>query len=163
MSVPVGVYYLGKTLTGEERYAQFSRMIEKVQICYNCVNTVNTTDNVLTGERRCVSTCDECIHQERVCDNCQLLGHVSHLQQLRKCDFCIRDNIPCSKLAVMVLSSDCETKNKVALETFQKKYTTNTLPADLKLVSAIPDAMHLGKSFKCSWSNWFIIAAPAYQ
>ena len=30
------------------------------------------------------------------------------------------------------------------------------LPPALELVVPLPDVVHIGKSCKCSWSNWFI-------
>ena len=58
---------------------------------------------------------------------------------------------------VIFVTSDCEEKNKKALEKFENDFSTGEISPEMYLVSAIPDAVHLGKTFKCSWSNWFIV------
>ena len=32
----------------------------------------------------------------------------------------------------------------------------NTMPPEPLLLTPLPDDVHIGKSLKCSWSNWFI-------
>ena len=35
--------------------------------------------------------------------------------------------------------------------------SSDTLPNELHTLTAIPDAVHVGKSMKCSWANWYLI------
>ena len=37
-----------------------------------------------------------------------------------------------------------------------RKSALQTIQAALLLLCAIPNAVHVGKSFKCSWANWFV-------
>ena len=32
----------------------------------------------------------------------------------------------------------------------------NTMPTEPLLLTPLPDVVHIGRSLKCSWSNWFI-------
>ncbi len=52
-----------------------------------------------------------------------------------------------------------ESKNKVALEMFHSQEQ----PIDMKLVSSMPDLVHLGITLKCSKSNWFIIVDDLFS
>ena len=50
----------------------------------------------------------------------------------------------------------CEECNKKALLVLNSSAKNETLPAELSIVVALPHVVHLGKSLKCSWANWFI-------
>ena len=156
VAFPVGVYYLTKKGSGEERYTQFSNMICTVQTCTTCLAAATAEQHIL-GHTQCYSYCQHCFTLKAVCDECQLLGHTSYIPQLKRCNQCVKDNVPCYKFAVIFLTSDCEEKNKKALERFQKSFEAETIQPEALLLCAIPDAVHLGKTFKCSWSNWFIL------
>ena len=56
----------------------------------------------------------------------------------------------------MVVVTDSEDFHKKALLTFNSNAADETLPAELSLIVALPDVVHLGKSLKCSWANWYI-------
>ena len=82
------------------------------------------------------------------------MPHSSHFPALGACERCLNQGKVFRNVAVFAHITDCEDKNKKAIETFPE-LRENT--PELSLVSMIPDAVHLGKSFKCSWANWFII------
>ena len=44
----------------------------------------------------------------------------------------------------------------LALLKLDKMSDDNNLPPELLLIVPMPDVVHIGKSLKCSWSNWFI-------
>ena len=115
ITFPVGMYYMPKSMSGDECYTQFKDMIKDVQVCANCVATSHSTENILGGYH-CSAYGADCVNQQMLCNNCQLLGHTSHMPQLQLCHKCATDNIPCNKLAVIFLSSDCEGNSKKALE-----------------------------------------------
>ena len=56
----------------------------------------------------------------------------------------------------MAIATDCEECNKKALVRLSDMADGKELPPELELVVPLPDVVHIGKSFKCSWSNWFI-------
>lgn len=91
-----------------------------------------------------------------VCQECQRKGHASYLPALRCCEYCLKESVQCRKVAVLAVVTDCEECNKQALLEIQKMSENNTMPPELLLLTPLPDVVHIGKSLKCSWSNWFI-------
>ena len=61
------------------------------------------------------------------------------------------------KLAAFVYTSDCEEGNKKALENISKQTEEGTIDPELALMVGLPDAIHVGKSLKCSFANWYIL------
>ena len=61
------------------------------------------------------------------------------------------------KLAAFVYISNCEEGNKKALENFNQQIEQGTIEAELVLIVGLPDAIHVGKSLKCSFANWYIL------
>ena len=53
-------------------------------------------------------------------------------------------------------SEFCEECNRKVLSAMNSSAKNQTLPADLFLVIALPDVIHLGKSLNCSWADQFI-------
>ena len=75
---------------------------------------------------------------------------------LRACNTCLKDGVTCNKDVVMAIVTDCEECNKQALLELDSMVETSALPPELVLAVPFPDVVHLEKSVKCSWSNWFI-------
>ena len=84
------------------------------------------------------------------------MGQVSHHPSLRACDSCSDRNVTCQKLVIMAVATDCKECNKKALVHLSDMADGKELPPELELVVPLPDVVHIGKTFKCSWSNWFI-------
>lgn len=61
----------------------------------------------------------------------------------------------CVNLAILALSSDCETGNRKAMELLEQHQKAGL--ADPQICVYLPDAVHVGKSCKCSFSNWFYL------
>ena len=59
-------------------------------------------------------------------------------------------------VAVLAVVTDCGECNKQALLEIKTMSENNTMPPDRLLLTPLPDVLHIGKSLKCSWSNWFI-------
>ncbi len=72
VSFPVGVYYLNKSNSGEDRYNQFIDMIKKVQVHAHCVRTGQIHNNILI-QSPCSSHCENCILKSAVCNACHIL------------------------------------------------------------------------------------------
>ena len=101
----------------------------------------------------CTSFCNVCYDFRSVCAECKMAGHVSYVPSLRACDYCLEQNIVCTRRIVMVLSSDCETGNKNAFEILNKKLQNGTIDPELELLCILPDCPHVGKSMKAAFSN----------
>ena len=151
ISLPVAVHYLPKSQNGQQTSLMYENIIQVCQMCSKCIST-KTNSDVISESDGCVSFCEECWKNQAVCSSCAELGHQSHLPQLRACNACVRGKQKCSKVAVCVLVMDCESKNKNAMQILKAES-----PYALNMLSPLPDVVHLGKSIKCSWANWFII------
>ena len=66
---------------------------------------------------------------------------------------CLEDSVQCRKVAVLAVGTDCEECDKQAIE---KMSENNTMPPERLLLTPLPDVVLIGKSLKCSRSNWFI-------
>ena len=69
---------------------------------------------------------------------------------------CLEESAQCRKVAVLAVVTDCRECNKQALLEIVKMSENNTMPPERFLLAPLPDVVHIGKSLKCSWSNWFI-------
>ena len=76
---------------------------------------------------------------------------------VRPCESCIRDGIQCIKIVVLVLTSDCEEGNKKIMESITNDLQINDADPCFSLINCLPDCVHVGKSIKCSFANWFIL------
>jgi len=59
-------------------------------------------------------------------------------------------------VAVVVVTTDCEESDKQLLTQLHDDDAKGHTPPELSLLAAMPDVVHLGKSLKCSWSNWIL-------
>ena len=156
-SIPVGVWYRPKSVSGEEMLQSIQKSAKTIQTCERCLKQQPATNHIVSFETsQCLSSCDECLELKSVCPNCKEKGHTSHLPSLRACNTCLDEGVKCNKFLVMVVVTDCEECNKKALSTLNSNAEDETLPGELSLIVALPDVVHLGKSLKCSWANWYI-------
>ena len=75
---------------------------------------------------------------------------------MRACNNCLKDGVTCKRVVVLAVVTDCEECNKQALLELDSLAENTTLPPKLLLAVPFPDVVHLGKSLKCSWSNWIL-------
>ena len=156
LSLPVAVQYLPKAVTGQQMRDRLSEMILSMQTCESCLSACQISDNVLDNQsciNTCNSFCEMCWQSQAVCPECKITGQLSHFPALRACDLCLESQTRCNKVAIFSIVTDCEEKNKKAMETWAGVLNNPYL----SLSTMIPDAVHLGKSLKCSWANWFLI------
>ena len=62
-----------------------------------------------------------CWEQKQVCDECLKNGQVSYSPALRACRHCLNNNVQCVNLAILALSSDCETGNRKTMELLEQR------------------------------------------
>ena len=60
------------------------------------------------------------------------------------------------RLAAFVYTRNCEEGNKKVLENLNQ-HIEGTIEVELALMVRLPDAIHVGKSLKCSFANWYIV------
>lgn len=79
------------------------------------------------------------------------------MPSLRACKRCIENGWLCSKRVILALVADCEEGNKKAFESIIAAVKDGAIDDRLKLLSVLPDAVHVGKSIKASFSNWWLM------
>ena len=71
---------------------------------------------------------------------------------MRACRRCLENHVQCVKFIVLTWSIDCESGNRKMADLVAEK------PIQfLVYLVVFPDVVHLAKTYKCSWSNWFLI------
>ena len=101
---------------GAQIKEQFLREIKLLQILKSCLGKVPTKDHVLSislkdAEALCDSFCEPCWNEKQVCAKCT--GNCESFHRcVRPFESCIRDGIQCTKIVVLVLTSDCKEGNK---------------------------------------------------
>lgn len=159
VAMPVSVTYKPKAgKTGEEMKEQFLNEVELLQTCHCCIKAAVTSRHILDKPATaiCKSACQACIESASVCDACLTQGQISHVPSLRACQRCLKENVQCCRAVVLVLASDCESGNKRAFELISQSKADGTLPPQFIFV-CLPDAVHVGKSLKCSFANWMLM------
>ena len=159
ISMPVAVSYHTKGgKTGEDMKELLLGQIQTLQLCKGCLE--RTPANELTvnfSEGVCCSSCEECLKNKEICTTCAEKNQPSHAPCLRACDRCLRDGKQCERCVILVLTTDCEEGNKKAMELIEQMQESETIDPALEYLAFFPDSVHVGKSLKCSFCNWFIL------
>ena len=82
--------------------------------------------------------------------------YTSHIPPLRACNTYLAGGLKCNRFLVIAVVTVYKECKKKALLVMNSNAKNETLPAELSLVVTLPDVAHLGKSLKCSWTNWLI-------
>ena len=159
VAMPASVTYKTKVgKTGREMKEQFLNEVEVLQTCHCCIKAAALSRHIIDKPATtiCKSECQACIETASVCNTCRAQGQPSHIPSLRACQRCLEANVQCSRAVVLVLASDCESGNKRAFELISQSKNDGTLPPHFIFV-CLPDAVHVGKSLKCSFANWMLL------
>ena len=146
-------YVPKKGKTGNDMKSFFEHHCSLIQTCQYCQSLSSLSDNIVREEcqTRCDSICTKCIDEGNVCCDCKREGQVNILPNLRACRPCLEAGIKCCKIAVLVLTVDCEEGNKQAMISMN-----NIENPHLQLLATLPDSVHVGKSLKASFANWYL-------
>lgn len=119
--------------------------VTQLQSCMACLET-----NAAIVETECCefSVCNACKELQSVCRECEVVGQPSHLPCLRASTKCLERNIKCTKCLVLTWSVDCESGNRKMADICGSEENPN-----LTYLVVVPDTVHLGKTYKCSWGN----------
>ena len=157
-SLPCAVEYSTKSgKTAESCHNMFIEQVKILQTCKSCQNRASSSKNIL-GKcfQQCQSFCQTCFEMKDVCEECKGKGQVSHHPSLRACRTCLDQNEECIRRAIFVATADCETGNKGAFEMIKKSVEDGNVDPDISLLTVLPDCVHVGKSLKSSFSNWWL-------
>jgi hypothetical protein len=159
ISMPMAVEYVTKAgKTGEDMLEMFANQIESLQCCQACVEKTRASELISQCNRdSCNKKCETCWEEKNVCDDCHQVGQISYSPALQACSSCLTNNTQCIHLAILGLSSDCEEGNKKAMELLEQLQQDCLVDPELEFCIFLPDAVHVGKSCKCSFSNWFCL------
>ena len=118
-----------------------------------------SSNSILIYNCDCTSRCECCLEEKEVCTTCKENGFQSIEPQLHPCGKCISDGKKCVKFVITSYSSDCEQKNKTALEIMhsRKEAEVEHRQSNLRLTEGTPDAVHVGKCLKGSLANWWLV------
>lgn len=157
-SLPCTVEYSTKSgKTAESCHNMFIEQVKILQTCKSCHNRASSSKNIL-GKcfEQCQSFCQTCFEMKDVCEECKGKGQVSHHPSLRACRTCLDQNEECIRRTIFVATADCETGNKGAFEMIKKSVEDGNVDPDISLLTVLPDCVHVGKSLKSSFSNWWL-------
>ena len=154
---PVSIEYLRSSVTGEEQLISSTSNMQNLPCCLNCLKTskMQFQGAVMTGLGQCNASCDKCLQEKDVCNECAALGHKFTNPALRACSECIENEQKCIKVCLLSWIIDCESKNKKSLQLFQTEKASNEVNQALSLVSPLPDAVRVAKLDRASFANWF--------
>lgn len=158
-SLPCAVEYVAKRgKTGEEMKNRFDTTCKLLHVCEACRNMVPSIENTMSleGINICDSACEECFKEKVVCEECKQYGHTSFFPSLRACKRCIEGVKKCVKAAALIVTVDCEEGNKKAMSDILEELENGTRDPSLSLVIPIPDSVHVGKSLKAGFANWYL-------
>lgn len=159
MSMPVAVsYHTRGGKTGEDMKELLLGQIQTLQGCKACLE--HTPSDELTVDLPkgvCCSTCEDCLINRKLCNSCADKNQPNYSPGLRACDRCLRDGKQCVRCLILVLITDCEEGNKKAMDLIGEMQEDKTIDPALEYLSFFPDSVHVGKSLKCSFCNWFIL------
>ena len=99
------------------------------------------------------SRCTDCIENKKACADCERKGHANIEPQLRACDYCLKNEEKCNKVAVIVVTQDSESRNSGGQKLLMEEKSENP---SLNIVSTIADAPHVTKRKRQGFSNWFL-------
>lgn len=158
-SIPCAVHYVTKKgKTGEKMKDFLETQCKILQICQSCQAEAPSVENIL-GEDAidlCKSMCYDCFNNKKVCDACKDQGQTSYYPSLRTRQKCTDAGKKCIKVAVLACIIDCEEGNKKAMTEMKENLEKGTVDPELALFVPLPDTVHVGKSLKARFANWYL-------
>ena len=141
-SLPCSVHYAPKSgKTAAEMKQLYETYCKIFQIFEACQEIAPSNENVLelSATDLCQSECNSCIAQKRVCSKCEDKKQVRFYPCLRACSRCIETGKKCVKIAILILSVDCEEGNKPAMVDMIKSLENDDADLSLQLMVPLPD------------------------
>ena len=137
----------------------FIEQTKILQICKACLEKVRSDDNTVLpcAVDACVSSCRACLDGGKPCPLCAVQNQPSHIPSLRACKRCLDAGEQCIHCIVLILTTDCEEGNKKAMDLIARRQDNKLIDPALQYLVFLPDGVHVEKSLKCSFCNWFIV------
>ena len=123
----------------------------------SCCQEITKVDNhIIEYSDVCSSRCELCVQIKDVFVACIKLGRSSYLPCLTACMRCSKHNQKCIKRIYVAAIADCEEGNKAAFCSLKDEIKQSRINPEFALLTPIPDALHVGKSLKAVFSNWYL-------
>ena len=85
-SMPVGVHYLPKSVTGNQTFSTLEEAVKTIQVCKNCICRQNAVQHMIDWKGSgCDGFCNMCWETKDVCPDCAEQGQTSYVPSLRAC------------------------------------------------------------------------------
>ena len=143
--------------TGTQIAEKYTEIIKTVSKCEACVRSKPAHLNTIPPETPCKSLCQDCWTNKDLCAQCRGLGRKTIYPQLEPCFQCLEKGINCKKVVFYFLAMDCFTGNRFMIEQFQKDLLDGTKDPEVFLTEPIGEIIHILKTIKSSFSNWFVL------
>ena len=143
--------------TGCQVAEKYTEIIKTVSKCEACVKSKSPQLNTIPPQTPCNSLCPECWSKRELCPDCSAKGRKTIYPQLESCFQCLEKGLKCKKVLVQVLALDCFTGNRFLIEKFQKELLEGTKDPEVFLTEVVGEIIHLLKTIKSSFSNWFLL------
>ena len=104
----------------------------------------------------CYSHCSDCTDLNTACDVCKEKGLKVIEPALRPCTYCMEKGVQWIKAAVICISQDSESRNAGTQKQLIHEKEEKSDPF-FSTVSPVPDAVHVAKRKRQSFSNWFLL------
>ena len=157
--LPVAVHYCSKVgKSGDNVKETFLDQIRLIQMCENYIVRTKDENMVLAKSNflLCESYCDNCFTSDAACANCSTKGQTQVNPALRALDYCLKNNFRCIRRVVLVITVACKSGNKQCLKQIQQELNESTINPHLPLLSLLPHVLHVFKTYKVSFSNWYL-------
>ena len=157
--LPVAEHYCSKVgKSGDNIKETFLDQIRLIQMCENCIVKTKDENMVLTKSNFlvCKSYCDNCFTSDAVCENFSVKGQIQVNPELWGWNYCFKNNFRCIRRVVLVITVVCESGNKQCLKQIQQELNESTINPHLSLFLLLPDVLHVLKTSKASFSNWYL-------
>lgn len=106
ISMEVGLRHLVKGLNSTESADTIKQELKEVNVCqlHSQQKLIETKNGVIKDHKKCNSHCSNCVRNKDVCVDCAIKGHTNIEPELRACDYCMKNQEKCNKVAVICVS-----------------------------------------------------------
>ena len=126
-------------------------------MCKSCIEETKASGLIIEANPIYESYWKNCYKNKELCaPGTDDDGQISIFPSVRICKRYIAQGWQSIKRAVLVITTDCEEENKQMFPSLTNKTETERTDPELLLTVPLPDAPHLEKSFKASFSNWIL-------
>ena len=103
----------------------------------------------------CQSYCHNYFTSDAICENCSIKGQRQVNPALTTRNYSLKNNFRCIRRVVLVITVDCEFRNKQCLKQIQQEFNERTINSHLSLLSLLLDVPHVLKTCQARFSDCY--------